>query len=281
MSAGLAAAKKIVDSLNYQQGEISLKDGLAKINVPAEFRYLGPKDTDTVLTAIWGNPPGRESTLGMLVPAATGLLESNSWGVIITYDEDGYVKDDEAASIKYDELLKDMQTATREANKLRQKEGYGTVELVGWAAQPRYDKEAHKLYWAKELKFDGGDENTLNYGIRVLGRRGVLVLNAVSGMGQLAEIEKATPSILSMVEFQEGHRYADFNPATDKIASYGLAALVAGGVLTKGGFLKMLLGAVLAFKKFAIIGVIAVGMGLKALFSKILGRKQEDTPLRG
>ena len=30
-----------------------------------------------------------------------------------------------------------------------------------------------------------------------------------------------------MVEFQPGHRYADFNSTTDKVASYGLAALVA------------------------------------------------------
>ncbi|RYD76989.1 MAG: DUF2167 domain-containing protein [Verrucomicrobiaceae bacterium] len=281
MAAGLAAAKKIVDSLDYQQGEISLRGGLAKLNVPAEFRYLNPKDSDTVLTKIWGNPPGRESTLGMLVPAEVGVLEPTSWGVIITYDEDGYVKDDEAASIKYNELLKEMQAATREANKVRQKEGYGTVDLVGWAAQPRYDKDAHKMYWAKELKFDGADENTLNYNIRVLGRRGVLVLNAVSSMGQLAEIEKAAPSILSMVEFQEGHRYADFKPGTDKVATYGIAALVTGGVLAKGGFFKVLIGAVLAFKKFAIVGAIALFMGIKSLFGKILGRRQESTSLRG
>lgn len=282
MAARLAELKKTVDSLKYQQGEISLRGDLAKIKVPAEFRYLSPKDTDTMLTKIWGNPPSEESTLGMLVPAEVGPLDPNSWGVIITYDEDGYVKDDEAAKIKYDELLKEMQDGTREANKLRQKEGYPTVDLVGWAAQPRYDQGAHKMYWAKELKFEGSDENTLNYNIRVLGRRGVLVLNAVSSMSQLAEIEKATPTILGMVEFQEGHRYADFNPASDKVATYGLAALVTGGVLAKGGFFKVLLGTLLAFKKFAIIGAVALFAGIKAIAGKLFGRKQtEETPLRG
>jgi uncharacterized membrane-anchored protein len=282
MQARLAAAKKLVDGLNYQQGEITLGGGVAKLTVPAEFRYLNPKDTDTVLIKIWGNPPGEESTLGMLVPASTGPLDPSSWGVIITYDQDGYVKDDEAAKINYDDLLKEMQAGTREANKARQKEGYATVNLVGWAAQPRYDQATHKMYWAKELKFEEAEENTLNYNIRVLGRRGVLVLNAVSGMSQLQEIEKAAPTILSMVDFQEGHRYADFNPASDKVATYGIAALVTGGVLAKGGFFKVLIGAILAFKKFAIIGAIALFAGLKSLLGKLFGNKQSgEASLRG
>ena len=104
----------------------------------------------------------------------------------------------------------------------------------------------------------------------MLGRRGVLVLNAVAGMAQLEQIEKATPAILGMVEFQEGHRYADFNASTDKVATYGLAALVTGGVLAKTGLLKGLLAAALAGKKFVIIGLIALG----ALLKKMLGGRQ-------
>lgn len=279
----LAAIKKLAESLKYEQGEITLHGGVAKLHVPTEFRYLNPSDAETVLSKIWGNPPTGKKTLGMLVPTSTGPTDIDSWGVIITYDEDGYVKDDDAAKINYDKLLKDMQESTREANKLREKKGYPTVDLVGWATQPRYDQAAHKMYWAKELKFEGGDENTLNYNIRVLGRRGVLVLNAVSGMGQLEEIEKATPAILNMVDFQEGHRYADFNPSTDKIATYGLAALVAGGILAKGGFFKVLIGAILAFKKFAIIGAIALVSGIKSLAGKLFGRKEAsaEPSLRG
>lgn len=73
----------------------------------------------------------------------------------------------------------------------------------------------------------------LNYNIRMLGRRGVLVINVVAGMPQLADVEKATPALLAMVDFQPSHRYADFNADTDKTATYGLAALVAGGVAAK------------------------------------------------
>ena len=147
-------AQAIADGLKYQKGEITLKGGLAKIAVPDDFRYLDAKDADTVLTKIWGNPKG-SGTLGMLVPASVSPAANESWAVIITYDEDGYVKDDEAAKLDYNKLLKEMQEGTAEANKERQKEGYPGIELVGWATPPRYDAATHKMYWAKELKFEG------------------------------------------------------------------------------------------------------------------------------
>ena len=259
--------RKLADSLNYQKGEITIRGGLAKIHVPEDFRYLDAKDAGTVLTKIWGNPPS-SGTLGMLVPAKVSPASDDSWAVIITYDEDGYVKDDEADKMNYDKLLKEMKEGTQEANKERVKEGYGSIELVGWATPPRYDKATHKMYWAKELKFNGGDENTLNYNIRILGRRGVLVLNAVAAMPQLKEIEEAAPAVLAMVDFQEGHRYTDFNASTDKIATYGIAALVAGGLAGKAGLFKGLLVGLLAMKKLLIIPIIAAWAGLKKLFGK-------------
>ena len=88
-------AQKLADGLNYQKGEITLKGGLAKIRVPEEFRYLDSKDANTVLSRLWGNPPD-SNTLGLIVPAKISPASPEAWAVIITYDEDGYVKDDEA-----------------------------------------------------------------------------------------------------------------------------------------------------------------------------------------
>ncbi len=126
------------------------------------------------------------------------------------------------------------------------------------------------------MRFGGEGTSTLNYNIRMLGRRGVLVLNAIASMDQLAAVEKATPEILAMVNFQDGHRYADFNASTDKVATYGLAALVAGGLLAKGGFFKVLLVSLLAGKKFIIIGAIALFALGKKLLARFSPPKQRD-----
>lgn len=263
--------QQLVNHLKLTSGEVTLRGGIAKVVLPSSLRYLNSSDTDTVLTKIWGNPKGNE-TLGMLVPSGFDPRDESSWAVILTFEEDGYVKDDDAAKIDYTKLLADMKEQVREASKQRQKDGYEPIELVGWAAQPHYDAAAKKLYWAKELKFGNSSEHTLNYNLRLLGRRGVLVLNAVAGINQLKVIESATPTILTAVNFQEGHRYADFNGSTDKVATYGLAALVAGGIAAKAGLLKGLWLGILAFKKVIILVLIALAGSLKKLWNWITGR---------
>ncbi len=270
-STRLAQARQLANGLTYQQGNITLKDNLATINLQPNFRYLDPAGTETVLTKIWGNPPGKTPPLGMLVPAGFDPLGDDSWAVIISYDEDGHVNDDDAAKIDYNTLLAQMKEGVKESSAEREKQGYPSIELVGWAAQPRYDAAAHKMYWAKEIKFGDATEHTLNYNIRVLGRKGVLELNAVAGMPQLAMVEKATPEILSMVNFKDGSRYVDFNPSTDKLATYGLAALVAGGIAAKAGLFKVVWVALLAAKKFVIMAFVAIAAFFKKMWAKIRG----------
>lgn len=266
-------AQALAAALRFQRGEVVLKDGLATLKVPDGLEFLNGADAQTVLVKLWGNPP-MSAPLGLLMPVNAGPLSPDSWAVIITYEEEGYVKDKDAEKIDYADLLKQMQKDTRAANQEREKQGYATVELVGWAAPPHYDKEVHKLYWAKQLKFSGGDEDTLNYNIRILGRRGVLVLNAVAAISQLPEIERKAPMILAALDFNPGNRYADFSEvAGDKVASYGIAALVAGGVAAKLGLFKGLWVLLLGAKKFVIIGVIA----LAALVRKFFGKNKAAT----
>jgi uncharacterized membrane-anchored protein len=267
---------RLLKSLKYQQGEIDLRDGLAKLTVPKDFNYLSPADAATVLVKLWGNPPDGEKTLGLLMPAGMTPLTSNCWVVTIAYSDEGFVKDDDASKINYDDLLKKMQKGTVSENKERKKAGYRTVELLGWATPPRYDSATHKLYWAKKLKFEGDEAETLNYNIRMLGRRGVLELNAIASMDQLPEIQQETPQILGMVDYKEGHRYADFDPKVDKVAAVGIAALVAGGVIgAKLGFFKLFWVALVALQKFVVIGLIAVAAFFKKIFNRngTVGRK--------
>jgi uncharacterized membrane-anchored protein len=268
-------AEALVSGLKYQQGEIALQNGLATVRVPDGFRFLNGSDAQTVLVKLWGNPPSSDP-VGMLMPAEVSPLTAESWAVVLTYEPDGYISDKDAEKINYAELLAQMQKDMVSANEERQKGGYEPIHLIGWAKAPRYDSQTHKLYWAKELKFGSQPENTLNYNIRMLGRGGVLVLNGIAAMSQLPDIEQATPKILGAIDFNPGHRYADFNPKSDKIASYGLAALVAGGAAAtavKLGLFKGLWLAILAAKKFIIIGVVAI----VASFRKLFKRKETTT----
>jgi uncharacterized membrane-anchored protein len=195
--------------------------------------------------------------------------------VIVTYDEDGYVNDKDAESIDYAKMLSDLQQATIEHNKERAKEGYEPVTLVGWAEQPTYDASTHKLYWAKELKFGDAEVNTLNYNVRVLGRRGVLVLNAVAGMPYLGPIKSGMREVIGFVEFNDGHRYADFIDGKDKVATYGIAGLIAGAVATKAGLFKVLLTGLIAAKKLLVVGGLAIAAAAKKFWARFRGQPAE------
>ena len=255
--------------LGYQSGDVSLKNGMATIHVPDSFRFVGPEGSRRLLVEAWGNPPdSADDVLGMLIPSAVSPLTGDGWGIVITYDEDGYVNDSDAGKINYANLLKQMQEDSAAANEERKKEGFEPVTLVGWAEPPHYDAQAHKLYWAKDLVFGSGGEHTLNYNIRILGRRGVLVLNAVSGIEQLNAIRSQTGTILPAVEFNEGHRYTDYLPGTDKAAAYGIGGLILGGVAAKAGLFKMLWIGLLAAKKLVVAGIVALVAFIKRLFGK-------------
>ena len=266
--------------LGYQTGTVTLQGGMATIRLPDSFRFIGPDGSRRLLTEAWGNPEGSaDDVLGMLIPASVSPLSKEGWGIVVTYDEDGYVDDSDAAGINYAKLLKEMQDETRAENESRKKQGFEPVTLVGWAEPPSYDAAAHKLYWAKDLAFGEGSEHTLNYNIRILGRRGVLVLNGVASMSQLAAIRTEARSILPAVEFNDGHRYADYLPGSDKAAAYGIAGLVAGATAAKAGFFKLLWVGILAFKKAIFVGLVAVGAALKRLFtgrSPALGSQEQS-----
>ncbi len=256
-------------SLTFREGKIKLPGDIATLDLPSNFRYLDQADTAKLLTDGWGNPPGAK-TLGMIVPAAVNPLSPEGWGVVVTYDKDGHVKDDDADTINYADLLKQMQEGTLENNKERKEQGYAPMTLVRWAEQPSYDKAQHKLYWAQELHTEGDKDNGLNYNIRVLGREGVLVLNAVASMDQIAYVKREMKNVTAFTEFTPGNRYTDFNPTTDKVAEYGLAALVAGGIASKLGIFGKLLALLLAFKKIILIGLAAAG----GWIYQLVGRKK-------
>jgi uncharacterized membrane-anchored protein len=274
---GADKAAQFLASLKFQDGKVTLPGNIAALDLPTGFRYLSPADAEKVLHDAWGNPAGSQ-TLGMIVPAKVSLLSDEGWAVVITYDKDGHVKDDDANKIDYADLLKDMQKGVEEANEERTRQGYPTTRLVGWAEAPRYDAASHKLFWAKELEFGDSKQRTLNYNVRVLGREGVLVLNAVAGMDQLDMVKREMPAVIAFSEFTPGNRYTDFNSSTDKVAEYGLAALIAGGVGAKLGLFGKLFALLLAFKKLILLGGAAV---VAWVYKLVTGRERkpaEETP---
>ncbi|HUM51617.1 MAG TPA: DUF2167 domain-containing protein [Chitinophagales bacterium] len=260
---------QIESNIKYtKSGTVDL--GNCTLTIPKGFKYLDSAQSRYVLEDLWQNPPSAQKTLGMLFPEEAGAFTDNSWAFEISMDEMGYVKDKDAQKMDYDDIMKDMKKDNIDENKTRVEMGYGKAVLIGWASKPFYDKDKNVLHWAKEIKFGDDSINTLNYNIRYLCRKGVLVVNAIASVNQLDLVKQNIPNIMQSVEFKSGEKYSDFNPSMDKVAAYGIGGLVAGKVLAKAGVFVFLL------KYIKIIGIAVVAFFGK-IWSMITGKKKEDS----
>ena len=257
--AGAQAQQKELAKLAWQKGPSEGKiAGKASIKVPDGYVFLGERDSSRFLQ-LMGNPPGKGYYL--LAP------ESLGWFSVFSFDAEGYVKDNE--KIDADDLLKSLKSSDEASNEQRKKLGMETLYTDGWQVLPHYNTEAKRLEWGLRLK-TGSGETSINYTARLLGRTGVMSATLVSSPEDLAADTKEFQAALTSFDYNSGEKYAEFKEG-DKIAEYGLAALVLGGaaaVATKKGFWGALIAFIVAAKKLAIGAVIAAFVGIKAFFSR-------------
>jgi len=169
-----------------------------------------------------------------------------------------------------------MKDQTEKDSKERRDSGFAGIQLLGWAQRPYYDPATKKIYWAKSIQFDNASTPTLNYDVRILGRTGYLNLKIVDSMDQLPKINAEMPAILSMANFTKGNTYADYVQSTDHTAAYGIAGLVAGGILAKAGFFKGLLLLAAAFWKVIAVAVLGFFATVGKFFRKLVGRQADQ-----
>ena len=135
------------------------------------------------------------------------------------------------------------------------------LSTEGWQVPPHYDISTKRLEWGLKLRDDNG-KYIVNYTTRLLGRTGVMRVVLVSDPESLASDTIAFKGALEGFSYDAGERYAEFKSG-DKIAQYGLSALVLGGaaaLATKKGFWAALVGIVGAFWK------LLLGVGVAALY---------------
>ena len=261
-------------SLHKQTGDVAIPQAHATLHLGDRYYFLPADEARAVLTKVWGNPPD-DAVLGMVFEKNATIFDQ-VWSAVVTYEDTGYVPDKDAKSQDYDTVLENMRSGEPSVNESRQKGGYPTIHLVGWAQQPSYDPASHSLIWARDLQFSDSKIDTLNYDVRLLSRKGVLSLNMISDMNHLSDVRTAAADFGKAASFESGSAYADYDKSIDKTAEYGLAGLVAAGagivVAKKLGLLALLLG----FKKFILIGIVAIGAAMRRWWGKIFHRNRDN-----
>jgi uncharacterized membrane-anchored protein len=247
---------------------VTLRDQ-AQITLPEGYAFIPPKE-GAALMSVMGNQTD-DNFLGLIFPQSEA-----EWFVTVDFDPSGYIKDDDAKDWDADELLESLKDGTEAANEHREKMGVTPIEVTRWIEKPSYDAGSHRLVWSAEIKDKGssGEDAGINYNTYVLGREGYVALNLVTSVAEVEAHKPAARELLAAVNFNDGKRYSDFNESTDKVAAYGLAALVGGIAAKKLGLLATLGLLVAKFGKLILVGVVAAGAGVVKLLK---GRKQDGS----
>ena len=170
-----------------------------------------------------------------------------------------------------DALIEGFRAGIESGNVQRRAMGSEPLQSMAWAEEPFYDPQTNNLTWALNLAFASG--NSINYDIRLLGRRGVMEVTLVGDPETYTQAVPKAKQILANYSFNPGSQYAEWKQG-DKVAAVGLTGLVAGGVAVaaaKTGLLAKL-GLILAKGgKAIVVGIIAVVAGIGSFLKRLVG----------
>jgi uncharacterized membrane-anchored protein len=258
-TAGTERQKKLAE-LHWVKGPQKAQlFGNSSLQVPADYVFLDQADT-AKLQVLQHNLGGGSEYF--FAP------KDGRWEVFFSYSGDGYVKDDE--KIDAVALLKNIEENTAAGNKARREKGWDEMQVVGWQTPPHYDPQTNHLEWAIDGKDMRTNDAVVNFNTRILGRGGVLSAVLVSSPNGLDESIAEFKEALAGFEYLPGQRYAEYKPG-DKIAKYGLAALITGGaaaIAVKTGLWKVILGGLIAGWKFIAAAAVALFGGLARRFKR-------------
>ena len=237
----------------------------AMIDLPADYRFYPEASAKIAMEKMGNRVDG--SLVGLIFPGHRA-----DWFIVVEYNPTGHISDDDAKNWNADELLSQVRANTDAENEERHKTGETELEVVGWAEKPHYDPQTRRLIWSIEARNKGQTDNSrniVNYKTLMLGREGLVSMNMVSPLATIATDKTFANLMLSKLDYTQGKKYTDFDSKTDRVAEFGLAALIAGVAVKKLG----LIAVIVAFAvKFAKIILVAVAGGLAA-FRRFFRRK--------
>ncbi len=244
----------------------------AELKLPEGYAFVGPDSLDRFYELTRNSRSGNE--VGV-------VLSPNDWTLFFDYDDIGYVKDDDKDKLNADKLMSSMSDNQEAANEARKQRGWDEMRLKGWATQPHYDPVTNNLKWAINLASsrDNYQEVWINGSIRLLGRGGVMNVTLVSDATVFKQAEQEADQLLAGgFNYVSGQKYTEFK-AGDKVAQYGLAALVLGGGVAAAAKLAWLAQFTAFFGKAwkaIVAALVAVGVGIKKLLNKFTGARPDE-----
>ena len=93
--------------------------------------------------------------------------------------------------------------------------------------------------------------------MRILGKDGLVSINAVIAPTDCKEVVASESKIINSLKYDKGYAYTDFDESRDKVSEWTIGGLVAGTMLAKTGILAKI--GIFLLKFWKIIAIAAAG----------------------
>lgn len=234
---------------------------LATLDLQPGSCFVPPESTREFMTAL-GNKFSGE-VLGMIIPGS-----KDEWAldimIVLESSPSGHILDADANKLDANAILESIRSRTEAANVERKKINQGELKVLGWDEPPYYDQPKRLLVWSiNTVDFDNAA--SINYNQNMLGRDTLLRMVALGSVDN-SKIKQFAKKAATHISYNPGKRYEDYQPGVDKVAEYGLAALIAGVAAKKLGFFALLFALLVKGWKIILVVVFFLGGTIYKLF---------------
>jgi uncharacterized membrane-anchored protein len=261
------SAEDQVKSLHWiRSGTLDLAASSSKVSLPVGFVGIEGQDARTFekLTQAHVN----DETEGFLV-------NKNDDEVVFQYFKSGFVTIDDWKDLDPKALIQEIRDNTEADNQSRRDKGMPELHVTGWLQEPSFDRATKTVFWAINARSSDGSGVVNSIALR-LGRGGYEKVIWIVDPTNFRATGGVLDAMLRAHSFDPGQRYED-HAEGDKLAGYGIAALVgavAGAKLAKIGAFAVIL---LFVKKIWFLGFAAIAIFFKKI--KSLFRSRPNPPL--
>jgi uncharacterized membrane-anchored protein len=274
LALGLLALPALAEMHPIQGPALGKLGDMAQIQIPKGFSFFEQKDMKEF----------QEKTHNLYSGDELGVLydpdKAHGYIALFEFEDTGYIKDAAGEKLDPASMWKTMVENNDQANENRKKNKWDEIGMVRWEKEPQYNPKTQRLEWAVRLK-EKNDE-FVNFNTRILGRKGVMRVVLVPYSADLSKVLPDFNQAIAGFSYTSGNKYAEWTTG-DKVADFGLAALVVGGagaLAAKTGLLAKLWGVIalwaLKLWKLLVVGIAALSGFFKRLWAKLTGKNENS-----
>lgn len=212
-----------ITTVSWVEGPTTVTMEPALLDLDENLRFLNKSDTVKMLEFL--NKPKSGNEIGSVYSKGN----DRNWFILFEYFDVGHVSDEDRDKIFPNQLLNKIINGSEGQNKERVKKDEPEVYEITWVKKPYYYEGSNILVWC--LAYYHGGEKIVYYESDMLCREGYVTTKIMCSPEDFVEAEIYAKKIIGNISVDNGKKYSDYIPNSDKLSNITLKGLIASDAI--------------------------------------------------